>query len=105
MGSVRKIIVDSRSFLNNAPAGNGVFELPESIDFCENQCLYLESFHCMASWLSVDATNNTIFIIEYGSHTTARTIRIPDAAYDADSPRPSKGALCTPLCVQKAFIS
>ena len=85
MGSVRKIIVDSRSFLNNAPAGNGVFELPESLDIFQNEFLYLQSFHCMASWLSVDATNNTMFIIEYGVNTTARTIRIPDAAYDADS--------------------
>ena len=85
MGSVRKIIVDSRSFLANGPAENGVFELPESIDIYENECLYLQSFHCMASWLSVDGSNNTMFILECGVNTTAGAIRIPYAAYDADS--------------------
>ena len=61
---VRKIIVDSRAFLNNAPAQSGTFELPEIIELYGNEALYLQSFHCVASWLSVDATNNTMYVME-----------------------------------------
>ena len=83
--AVRKIIVDSRAFLNNAPAQNGVFELPESIEMYGHEAIYLQSIHCVASWLSVDGTNNCMYILENGTTTQARTVKIPYAAYDADS--------------------
>jgi hypothetical protein len=83
--AVRKIIVDSRAFLNNAPASLGIFELPEDIQLYGNEALYLQSFHCVASWLSVDSTNDTMYLVEFGTTTVNRTIMIPDAAYDADS--------------------
>ena len=41
---VRKIIVDSRAFLNNAPAQSGTFELPEIIELYGNEALYLQPF-------------------------------------------------------------
>ena len=82
---VRKIIVDSRAFLNNAPAQSGTFELPEIIELYGNEALYLQSFHCVASWLSIDATNDTMYMIENGVTTVARAVKLPHAAYDADS--------------------
>ena len=82
---VRKIIVDSRAFLNNAPAQSGTFELPEIIELYGNEALYLQSFHCVASWLSIDATNDTMYLIENGTTTVARTVMLLHAAYDADS--------------------
>ena len=36
---VRKIIVDSRAFLNNAPAQSGTFELPEIIELYGNEAV------------------------------------------------------------------
>ena len=60
---VRKIIVDTRAFLNNAPAQSGTFELPEIIELYGNAALYLQSFHCVASWLSIDSTNDTLSLI------------------------------------------
>ena len=82
---VRKIIVDSRAFLNNAPAQSGTFELPEIIELYGNEALYLQSFHCVASWLSIDATNDTMYILEWQYSNKARAVTIPHAAYDADS--------------------
>jgi len=82
---VRKIIVDSRAFLNNAPAQSGTFELPEIVELYGNEALYLQSFHCVASWLSIDATNDTMYLIENGTTTVARSVKLPHAAYDADS--------------------
>ena len=82
---VRKIIVDSGAFLNNAPAESGTFELPEIIELYGNEALYLQSFHCVASWLSIDATNDTMYLIENGVTTVARAVKLPHAAYDADS--------------------
>jgi len=41
---VRKIIVDSRAFLNNAPAQSGTFELPEIVSCTEMRpCIYKAS--------------------------------------------------------------
>ena len=83
---VRKIIVDSRAFLNNAPAQSGTFELPEIVELYGNEALYLQSFHCVVSWLSIDATNDTLFVLEFeGTNNVARAVKLPHAAYDADS--------------------
>ena len=76
---VRKIIVDSRAFLDNAPAQSGTFELPEIIELYGNEALYLQSFHCVASWLSIDATNDTMYMIENGVTTVARAVKLPHA--------------------------
>ena len=43
MSQVKKIIVDSRYFVNNAPAGKGTFELAEIVEIHGSQVLYLES--------------------------------------------------------------
>ena len=83
--TVRKIIVDSRAFLNNAPAQSGTFQLPQIIELYGSQALYLQSFHCVASWLSIDATNDPMYMIENGVTTVARAVKLPHAAYDADS--------------------
>ena len=45
MSQVKKIIVDSRYFVNNAPAGKGTFELAEIVEIHGSQVLYLESFN------------------------------------------------------------
>ena len=44
MSQVKKIIVDSRYFVDNAPAGKGTFELAEIVEVHGSQVLYLESF-------------------------------------------------------------
>ena len=49
------------------------------------RALYLQSFHCVASWLSIDSTNDTMYLIENGTTTVARAVKLPHAAYDADS--------------------
>ena len=86
---VCKIIVDSRAFLDNAPAQSGTFELPEIIELYGNEALYLQSFHCVASWLSVDATNDTMYMIENGVTTVARAVKLPHAASRRSSRRHS----------------
>ena len=37
MSTVRKIIIDSRYFLNDAPAGKGTFELSEIVEIHNSQ--------------------------------------------------------------------
>ena len=39
----------------------------------------------MASWLSIDSTNDTMYLIENGTTTVSRAVKLPHAAYDADS--------------------
>ena len=51
MSSVRKIIIDSRYFLNDAPAGKGTFELSEIVEIHNSQVMFLESFQCVNSCL------------------------------------------------------
>ena len=40
MSQVKKIIVHSRYFVNNAPAGKGTFELAEIVEIHGSQVLY-----------------------------------------------------------------
>ena len=67
MSQVKKIIVDSRYFVNNAPAGKGTFELSEIVEIHGSQVLYLESFQCANSWFTVDDSNCNLYIIEQGN--------------------------------------
>ena len=87
--SARKIIVDSHYFLNNAPARSGTFELPETITLHDQDVLYLQQFHCMVSWWTIDETNDTMYLIEQqavgAGLKTARTVKITHGPYDIDS--------------------
>ena len=87
--SARKIIVDSRYFLNNAPAQSGTFELPETITLHDQDVLYLQQFHCMCSWYTVDSSNDTIYLIEQqavgAGIKTARIVKLIHGPYDIDS--------------------
>ena len=67
MSQVKKIIVDSHYFVNNAPAGKGTFELAEIVEIHGSQVLYLESFQCANSWYIVDDSNCNLYIIEQGN--------------------------------------
>ena len=85
----RKVVVDSRYFLNNAPAESGTFELPETITPYDQDVLYLQQFHCMVSWWTIDDSNDTMYLIEQqavgAGLKTARTIKITHGPYDIDS--------------------
>ena len=87
--SARKIIVDSRYFLNNASAESGTFELPETITLYDQDVLYLQQFHCMVSWWTIDDSNDTIYLIEQhevgAGLKTARIMKIIHGPYDIDS--------------------
>ena len=49
MTTVRKIIVDSRYFIEGK-AGKGTFELSEIVDIHPSQVLYLESYQSVNSF-------------------------------------------------------
>ena len=66
--TTRKIIVDSRYF-SSGNASNGTFEIPEDIEIAGHEALYLQSFHMIASWLSIDYSNNQFRIVEAVSYT------------------------------------
>jgi len=84
--TTRKIIVDSRYF-SSGNASSGTFEIPEDIEIAGHEALYLQSFHMIASWLSIDYSNDQFRIVEEQANgtTTARTLTISHAPYDADS--------------------
>jgi len=84
--TTRKIIVDSRYF-SSGNASNGTFEIPEDIEIAGHEALYLQSFHMIASWLSIDYSNNQFRIVEEQTNgvTRGRTISISQAPYDTDS--------------------
>ena len=84
--TTRKIIVDSRYF-SSGNASNGTFEIPEDIEIAGHEALYLQSFHMIASWLSIDYSNDQFRIIEEKTNgqVFARTLTISHAPYDADS--------------------
>ena len=86
MTTVRKIIVDSRYFIEGT-AGQGTFELSEIVDIHPSQVLYLESFQCVNSWYTIDETNRNIYLIENPSGSTykGRITQIKIAPYDSDS--------------------
>jgi len=86
MTTVRKIIVDSRYFIEGT-AGQGTFELSEIVDIHPSQVLYLESFQCVNSWYTIDATNQNIYLIENPSGSTykGRITQIKINPYDSDS--------------------
>ena len=67
MSQVKKIIVDSRYFVDNASAGKGTFELAEIVEIHGSQVLYLQSFQCANSWFTVDDSNCNLYIIEQGN--------------------------------------
>ena len=87
MSQVKKIIVDSRDFVNNAPAGKGTFELAEIVEIHGSQVLYLESFQSANSWFTVDDSNCNLYIIEQvGSGALQERIaQFVTAPYDSDS--------------------
>ena len=87
MSSVRKIIIDSRYFLNDAPAGKGTFELSEIVEIHNSQVMFLESFQCVNSWFTCDSSNNSIYLVENGSSGgfKARIATIAACPYDSDS--------------------
>ena len=68
--TTRKIIVDSRYF-SSGNASSGTFEIPEDIEIAGHEALYLQSFHMIASWLSIDYSSDQFRIVEelaYGPH-------------------------------------
>ena len=74
-------MVDSRYFLDNAPAGQGTFKLSEIINIHAPQVLDLESYQSVNSWYTIDDTNQNIYVVENPSGGTynARTTQIKDA--------------------------
>ena len=87
MSQVKKIIVDSRYFSDNAPAGKGTFELSEIVEVHGSQVLYLESFQCVNSWFTIDDSNCNLYILEEANSgvVTGRIAQIVSAPYDSDS--------------------
>ena len=84
--TTRKIIVDSRYF-SSGDASSGTFEIPEDIEIAGHEALDLQSFHMIASWLSIDYSNDQLRVVEHQANgtTTPRTLTISHAPYDADS--------------------
>ena len=87
--SARKIIVDSRYFLNNAPAQSGTFELPDTITLYDQDVLCLQQLHCMVRWWTIDDSNDTIYLIEQqavgAGIKAARIVKLVHGPYDIDS--------------------
>ena len=83
MSTARKIIVDSHYF-SSGDASSGTFEIPEDIEIAGHEALHLQSFHMIASWLSIDYPNDQFRIVEEQTNgtTRGRTITISHAPYD-----------------------
>ncbi len=67
MLSTTKLFVDSRYAVSGS--GSSIeYEIPGGIDLKPNTKVWLSEFTCVASWRTVDASNDTPFLQEEGVH-------------------------------------
>ena len=79
MLSTTKLYVDSRYAVSSSGSSIEV-EIPGGgIDLKPSTKVWLSEFTCVASWRTVDATNDTLYIQEESAH---RAVQLPRGVYD-----------------------
>jgi hypothetical protein len=87
MLSTTKIYIDGRHSLPNPQSGTASLqiEIPGGIELHPKTKVWLSEFTCPASWDTVDASNNTLYVRELGEPD--RVLLIPTGAHDIESLR------------------
>jgi len=81
---ISKVFLDSRYTLDGE-----TFLIPgESILLEPNSRVWLGEFTCVASWDTLDETNNTFLVVESGYY---RTVTLPTGPHDLESARCHRG--------------
>jgi hypothetical protein len=81
MLSTTKLYVDSRYAVSSS--GSSIeYEIPGGIDLKPSTKVWLSEFTCVASWRTVDASNDTLFLQEDAVH---RALQVPRGVYDLQS--------------------
>jgi hypothetical protein len=85
--SVRKLFIDSR-FAVSGDSSSFQYELPEVLELPHDTVAFVTEFTSVASWDTVNANNNQIYIIENtASLYAARIATIAQGAYDSETLR------------------
>ena len=89
MLSTTKIYLDSRHALPNTRGETSAIEveIPGGIELHPNTKVWLSEFTCSASWDTIDASNNRLYVRELGSPD--RVLFIPTGPHDLESLRAS----------------
>jgi len=87
MLSTTKIYLDSRHALPSARGETSSIEveIPGGIELKANTKVWLSEFTCPASWDTIDASNNTLYVRELGG--AERVLSIPTGPHDLESLR------------------
>ncbi len=87
MLAVTKIYVDSRHSLPNSKGGTSSLqvEIPGGIELKPRTKVWLSEFTCPASWDTIDASNNVLYVRELGQPD--RVLFIPTGPHDIESLR------------------
>jgi hypothetical protein len=81
MLSTTKLYVDSRYAVSSS--GSSIeYEIPGGIDLKPSNKVWLSEFTCVASWRTVDASNDTLFVQEGAVH---RAMRLRRGVYDIEA--------------------
>jgi hypothetical protein len=81
MLSTTKLYVDSRYAVSSSGASIE-YEIPGGIALKPSTKVWLSEFTCVASWRTVDASNDTLYIQEEDVH---RVVQLPRGVYDLQS--------------------
>ena len=73
MLSTTKVYVDSR-FASTTNGSSIEYEIPRGVQMKPATRVWLSEFTCVAAWHTLDATNNTLFMLEGDFH---RALELP----------------------------
>ena len=81
MLSTTKVYIDSRCVTTKN--GSSIeYEIPGGVDLKLTTRVWLSEFTCVAAWHTLDATTNTLFLLEGDFH---RALELPQGVYDLES--------------------
>mgnify|MGYP000143520967 FL=1 len=81
MLSTTKVYVDSR-YASTQNGSSIEYEIPGGVPMKPSTKVWLSEFTCVAAWHTLDATNNTLFLLEGDFH---RALELPQGVYDLES--------------------
>jgi hypothetical protein len=83
MLSTTKVFVDSRYAVSNS--GSSIeYQIPGGLDLKPSTRCWLSEFTCVATWDTIDTSNNILYLIE---GAVPRAIYIPSGVSDLESLR------------------
>jgi hypothetical protein len=83
---VRRLYIDSR-FRSTGTTDDFEMQLQEGVNLPAGCHCFLSEFTGVVSWSTVNRSNKTMYLQEYGTGTTYRSIQLPEGAYDSESLR------------------